>query len=86
MAPSIVAVCGGLNMDIVIETDQIPYTGESMDANSLANFSGGKGANTAVAAYRASHLKAVALLEGLLLKVQAAPQSTIATNKRSVSL
>ncbi|KUJ19455.1 Ribokinase-like protein [Mollisia scopiformis] len=57
MAPSIFAVCGGLNMDIVMETDRIPYTGESMDTNSLANFPGGKGANTAVAAYRASHLK-----------------------------
>jgi ribokinase len=57
MAPGIVAVCGGLNMDMVFETDRVPGVGESMDGNSLANFPGGKGANTAVATYRASHLK-----------------------------
>src|ERR1700709_623694 len=55
MAPSRIAVCGGINMDMVLEMDRIPDKDDSLDALSLEYFSGGKGANTAVAAYRASH-------------------------------
>lgn len=39
-------------MDIVLECERIPDQGESMD-----NFHGGKGANTAIAAFRATHQK-----------------------------
>ncbi|KKA22723.1 hypothetical protein T310_3266 [Rasamsonia emersonii CBS 393.64] len=53
----IIAVVGGLNMDTVFETERMPDLGESMDAISLANYPGGKGANTAIATYRASHNK-----------------------------
>lgn len=44
-------------MDTVFETERMPDLGESMDAISLANYPGGKGANTAIATYRASHNK-----------------------------
>jgi ribokinase len=54
MAPSCIAVCGGINMDMVLEMDRIPDKDDSLDASSLNYFPGGKGANTAVAAYRAS--------------------------------
>jgi ribokinase len=42
-------------MDMVLEMDRIPDKDDSLDALSLDYFPGGKGANTAVAAYRASH-------------------------------
>lgn len=44
-------------MDMVLEMDRIPDKDDSLDALSLDYFPGGKGANTAVAAYRASHNK-----------------------------
>jgi ribokinase len=53
----IIAVIGGLNMDMVFETERMPDFGESMDTMSLAYYPGGKGANTAIATYRASHNK-----------------------------
>ncbi|KAK6506382.1 hypothetical protein TWF506_011297 [Arthrobotrys conoides] len=55
MASRSIAVIGGLNMDMIYSVDRIPNVGESKDAMSLVQFPGGKGANTAVAAYRASH-------------------------------
>lgn len=54
---SIIAVVGGINMDLVYETERAPDRGESLDANSLAYYPGGKGANTAIALYRTSHMK-----------------------------
>ncbi|KAI9744318.1 MAG: hypothetical protein M1818_002470 [Claussenomyces sp. TS43310] len=57
MAPCVISVVGGLNMDMVIETWRVPGVGESMDGTSLDNYPGGKGANTAIATYRASHIK-----------------------------
>lgn len=57
MNQPIIAVIGGVNMDFVLETDRIPDLGESKDAISSGEFPGGKGANTAVAAFRASHLR-----------------------------
>jgi len=48
MAPSIIAVVGGLNIDMVFETEQVPNVGESMDGTSLTNHTGGKGANAAI--------------------------------------
>ena len=44
-------------MDLVFETERAPDKGESIDANSIAYYPGGKGANTAIALYRTSHTK-----------------------------
>ncbi|KAK6524569.1 hypothetical protein TWF281_011473 [Arthrobotrys megalospora] len=52
-----IAIVGGLNMDMIFSVDRVPDVGESKDALSLVQCPGGKGANTAVAAYRASHFK-----------------------------
>jgi ribokinase len=57
MSPPIIAVVGGLNMDMVLQAERLPDAGESMDATSLSALPGGKGANTALAAYRSSHPK-----------------------------
>ncbi|KAK6495856.1 hypothetical protein TWF481_002901 [Arthrobotrys musiformis] len=57
MAAESIAVVGGLNMDMIYCVDRVPNLGESKDAISFAQRPGGKGANTAVAAYRASHVK-----------------------------
>lgn len=59
VSSSIVAVIGGINMDLVFETERIPDPGESLDAASITYLPGGKGANTAVAVHRASHTKPV---------------------------
>lgn len=57
MGPPRISIVGGINMDIVLECERIPDQGESMDSLSMDNFHGGKGANTAIAAFRASHKK-----------------------------
>jgi ribokinase len=57
MPAPIIAVVGGLNMDLVFEIERMPDFGESMDALSVAECPGGKGNNTAIAIYRASHSK-----------------------------
>jgi len=57
MPAPIIAVVGGLNMDLVFEIELMPDFGESTDALSIAEFPGGKGNNTAIAIYRASHPK-----------------------------
>jgi ribokinase len=57
MSPPVIAVVGGLNMDLVFEAERLPDAGESMDGTSLSDLPGGKGANTALATYRASHFK-----------------------------
>ena len=54
---SIIAVVGGINMDLVYETERAPDKGESLNATSIAYHPGGKGANTAIALYRSSHVK-----------------------------
>ena len=56
MTVPIIAVVGGLNMDMIFETERMPDLGESMDSTTLDNLHGGKGGNTAVAVYRASHV------------------------------
>lgn len=58
MAGPIISVVGGLNMDMIFETDRMPEIGESMDSTTLSTLPGGKGANTAIATYRASRSKA----------------------------
>lgn len=54
-ASPIIAVVGSLTHDIIFETERIPWPGESVAGTSLATAHGGKGANIAIAAYRASH-------------------------------
>ena len=51
-APKIV-VLGSINMDLVIRSAELPKPGETVLANSSAEYCGGKGANQAVAAARA---------------------------------
>ncbi|KAK1073043.1 hypothetical protein LTR33_010084, partial [Friedmanniomyces endolithicus] len=51
----IIAIVGGINMDLVYETERMPILGESMDALSLLTVPGGKGANTAISTYKAGH-------------------------------
>lgn len=48
-----VGVLGSLNMDLVTTTERLPQVGETMFAQKLNYFIGGKGANQAVAASRA---------------------------------
>jgi ribokinase len=55
MPTSIIAVIGGLNVDLVTVTDRLPETGETINSISFSRHLGGKGANSAVAAYRVSH-------------------------------
>jgi ribokinase len=51
----IIAVVGSLTHDNIFETERIPKLGESIPSTSLVTAHGGKGANIAIAAYRASH-------------------------------
>lgn len=64
MAGPIISVVGGLNMDMILETDRMSEVGESTDSRTLFTFPGGKGANTAIATYRASRPKPVSDTEG----------------------
>lgn len=57
MPPFKIAVIGGLVTDLVSLTDRIPDGGETITSNSFDTFAGGKGGNSAVAAYRLSHTK-----------------------------
>ena len=47
-----IAVIGGINHDIVIRVPRIPERGETIHRGQIAHYSGGKGANQAVAAAR----------------------------------
>jgi len=57
MHQALIAVLGGINIDLLIQTERIPAPGESISGTSLAKYPGGKGTNTALAVYRASHQK-----------------------------
>lgn len=48
-----ICVVGSINMDLVIETPQLPVPGQTVLGGSFATHAGGKGANQAVAAARA---------------------------------
>jgi ribokinase len=48
-----IAIIGGINHDIVIRVPRIPQSGETVHCGQIAHYSGGKGANQAVAAARA---------------------------------
>ena len=64
MAGPIIAVVGGLNMDLIFETERMPEIGESMDSSTLVSFPGGKGANTAIATCRASRSRPTSEAKG----------------------
>lgn len=49
-----IVVLGGLNMDLVLHTERLPRPGETVEAHRLVTTPGGKGANQAIAAARAS--------------------------------
>jgi ribokinase len=48
-----IAVCGSINMDLVLRCDRLPKPGQTLTAHDLTEVCGGKGANQAVAAVRA---------------------------------
>lgn len=53
MARTGIVVVGSANMDVVFSVERIPLPGETLLAQSLAKYPGGKGLNQAVAAARA---------------------------------
>jgi ribokinase len=57
MAPQTIAVIGGLDADLIMIASRIPDRGESVLANEYLEALGGKGANSAIATYRACHKK-----------------------------
>lgn len=50
-----IAVVGSLAQETTFEVDRIPKVGEALQGRSFRESHGGKGANIAIAAYRASH-------------------------------
>lgn len=50
--PKSVVVVGSVNVDLVVSADRIPHVGETVPGSDFRVFSGGKGANQAVAAAR----------------------------------
>ena len=50
-----IAVCVGLNWDLIMIVPQIPISGECLNAAKLEEFLSGKGCNTAIALYRLTH-------------------------------
>ncbi len=55
VASSVIAVVGGMIMDLLFEALRMPELGESLDASSLAYKPSGKGSNTSIALYRAQY-------------------------------
>ena len=53
--PKIISVVGGFVTDLVSIASRCPDAGETLTSNSFTQHPGGKGANSAVAAYRLSH-------------------------------
>lgn len=53
----VVAVIGYVDMDLTMITPRVPDAGESLQAKSYSTSPGGKGANSAVAAFRSVHHK-----------------------------
>ena len=50
-----IVVVGSINLDLVAGAERIPQEGETITGNSFTTFSGGKGANQAVAAAKLGH-------------------------------
>ncbi|KAK7418821.1 hypothetical protein QQX98_003683 [Neonectria punicea] len=59
MAPQTIAVTRGLDADLIMIASRIPDPGESVLANEYLEALGGKGANSAIATYRAYHKKSL---------------------------
>ena len=57
--PAIIAVIGGVIMDLVFQAERMPKLDESLDASSLVYKAGGKGSNTSVAIYRTQHTRPI---------------------------
>ncbi|OAP58888.1 ribokinase [Fonsecaea erecta] len=57
MAPRLISVIGCLHVDHIMVTDRIPDRGESHKAKQYHEALGGKGANSAIAAYRSCHIR-----------------------------
>ena len=55
----VIAVCGGLNWDMITAAHRLPEPGETFNSKSFSMLPGGKGANAAIALYRLSHVKPV---------------------------
>ncbi|KAI6913318.1 hypothetical protein KC318_g4502 [Hortaea werneckii] len=55
MAAKTISVIGALNYDLIMIADHVPDGGESLQSNEYHEALGGKGANSAVAAYRTCH-------------------------------
>lgn len=55
MAPQLVSVIGCIHTDYIMMIDRLPAQGESLGARQCREGLGGKGANSAIAAYRTSH-------------------------------
>ena len=53
----IIAVCGGINWDMITVAHRLPSSGETFNAKSFSMCPGGKGANSAIALHRLSHVR-----------------------------
>ncbi|KAL9617190.1 MAG: hypothetical protein Q9160_007995 [Pyrenula sp. 1 TL-2023] len=53
----IIAVCGGIEWNLVSIAPRLPSQGETLTSNSLTQLPGGKGANVAIALYRLTHVR-----------------------------
>ena len=53
----VIAVCGGINWELISVTNRQPKCGETFNSKSLSSKPGGKGATTAIALHRLSHKK-----------------------------
>lgn len=59
MVSKTISIIGGLNYDLIMIANRIPDRGESLLANEYLEALGGKGANSAIATYRACHKKPI---------------------------
>jgi len=64
MPLAVIAVVGGITIDLFIETERTLTSGESVRGTSLTKYSRGKAVDTAITAYRASHGKPSGVNEG----------------------
>lgn len=55
MPPKTISVIGALDYDLIMIANHVPDRGESLLINEYFETLGGKGANSTIAAYRASH-------------------------------
>ena len=75
MSSRVIAVIGSLNQDMIVETVRVPESGETITSSSFSTHPGGKGANQAVAAHRASHINPK--------KLRVSPKTSGSLNQRT---